>query len=99
MLHARVSYEYIHFSLMLTTHNIFLYLPIKHLITGYGKPTTPHKLVAGTKPSLSNILVIYFLFVVLKATARVDVKVSNMHHQSQKEFWGILGGIPQHQKG
>ena len=36
--------------------------------------------------------------VVRKATAQVDKKALNMHHQAQNVFRGILVGIPQHQK-
>ena len=52
----------------------------------------------GTKPSVSNIFVLYFPCVLRKATAHVDVKALNMRHQSQKGFWGIFVEIPQHQK-
>ena len=37
--------------------------------------------------------------VVQKATANVDKKALNMHHQAQKEFRIIFVGIPEHQKG
>ena len=36
--------------------------------------------------------------VVRKATAHVDTKTLNMHHQAQKGFCGIFVGIPEHQK-
>ena len=52
MVHTRVSEEYIHFSLIYTTDNIFPVLPIKHLVNQYGEPTTPHKLETGTKTSV-----------------------------------------------
>ena len=38
-------------------------------------------------------------FVVGKATAHVETKELNMHHQAQKCFCGIFVGIPQHKKG
>ena len=34
-----------------------------------------------------------------KATAHVETKTLNMHHQEQKRFFGIFVGIPEHQKG
>ena len=37
--------------------------------------------------------------VVREANAHVDKKALNMRNQSQKGFWGIFFGIPQHQKG
>ena len=49
MVHAWVSYEYIRFELMYTTHNIFPDLPIKNLRNKDGEPTMPHKLENGTK--------------------------------------------------
>ena len=84
---------------MFTTGCIFTVLPIKHLINQDVEPTMPHKLVTGTEPSVSNIRVLFFLYVVKKTTAHVDTKALNMHHQSQKGFRGIFDGIPQHQKG
>ena len=44
MVHARVSYAYVHFSFMYTTDRIFPVLPIKDHINKDGDPTTPHKL-------------------------------------------------------
>ena len=35
---------------MYTTDHIFHVLPIKHFLDQDGEPTTPHKLVTGTKP-------------------------------------------------
>ena len=64
-----------------------------------GEPTTPHKLEADTKPSVSNLRVLFCSCVVQKATENVGTKSLNMHHQSQKGFCGIFVGIPQHQKG
>ena len=34
-----------------------------------------------------------------KATAHVETKKLNMHHQAQKGFCGMFVGIPQHQIG
>ena len=62
-------------------------------------PTTPYKLITGTKPSVSHLRVLFFPCVVRKATAHVETKTLNMHHQAQKGFRGIFVGIPQHQKG
>ena len=53
----------------------------------------------GTKPSLSNLRVLFCPCVVQEATTYVDTKVLNMHYQSKKGFWGIFVAIPQHQKG
>ena len=91
MVHAQVSEEYIHFALMYTTHHIFPVLPINHFINQDGEPTTQQFL-------LSNQLVLFCPCVVRKVSAHVDVKVLNMRHQSEKGFWGIFVGIPQHQK-
>ena len=99
MMHKRVSDDYIHFSLMYTTHHIFTVLPIKHLINQDGEPTTPQKLANGAKHSVSNIRVLFFPCVVQKVTAHVDGKAFNMCHQSQKCFRVIFIGIPQYQKG
>ena len=44
MVHTQALYEYIHSSLMYTTHYMFTVLPIKHLINQDGEPTTPHKM-------------------------------------------------------
>ena len=99
MVHARVLEVYVHFTLMYTTDQIFLVLPIKDLINKDGGPTTPHKLATGTKPSVSHLRVLYFPCVVRKATAHVETKTLNMRHQAQKGFRGIFVDIPQHQKG
>ena len=99
MLHARVLDEYIHFSVMCTTHNIFLVLPINNLVNQYGEPTTPQKLQTSMKPSVSNIHVLFYPCVVRKTTTHVDGKSLNMRHQSQKWFWDIFVGIPQQQEG
>ena len=52
MVHAGLSDEYIHFSLIYTTNRIFPVLPIKKLVKQDGEPTTPQKLATGTKPSV-----------------------------------------------
>ena len=98
MVHDRVSEACIHFALMYTTDNIFPVLPIKDLVNEDFNPTTPFKLATGTKPSVSHLLVLFFPFVVPKATAPVDKKALNMRHQAQKSFRGIFVGILQHQK-
>ena len=72
MVHARVPEVYVHFALMYTTYHIFTVLPIKHLRNMDGDPTTPHKLATGTKPSVSNLRVLFFPCVVQKATAHVE---------------------------
>ena len=52
VLHALVLDKYINFTLMHTNHHIYPVLPINHLVKQYGKPTTPHKLATGKKPSV-----------------------------------------------
>ena len=86
MVHTRVSDECINFALMEPTDNIFTVLPIKHLLNQYVEPTTPHTMATGTKPSVSNICVLFCSCVVLKATEYVDTKALNIRHQSQKYF-------------
>ena len=83
---------------MYTTDHIFPVLPIKDLRNEDGDPTTPHKLATGTKPSVSNLRVLFCPCVVREATAHVETKTLNMRHQAQKGFCGIFLGIPQHQK-
>ena len=99
MVHARVSEECIHFLLMYTTDNIFPVLPIKHLVNQDCEPTTTQKLATSTKPSVSNLHVLFRPCVVSKTTAHVHTKFLNMRNQPQKGFCGILVGIPHHQKG
>ena len=98
MVHARVPEVYVHFVLMYTTDHIFPVLPIKDLINKDGDPTTPNKLATGTKPSVSNLRVLFFLCVVRKSTAHIETKTLNMRHQAQKRFRGIFVGIPENQK-
>ena len=74
MVHVRVSDKYIHFALMYTTDHLFTVLPIKHLVNQDGEPTMPHKLATGTKPSVSNLRVLFFPCVLQKATAHVYTK-------------------------
>ena len=99
MVYARVLEVYVYLSLMYTTDHIFTVLPIKDLINEDGHTTTPHKLATGTKPSLSNLCVLFFPCVVRKATSHVETKTLNMRHQAQKGFRSIFVGIPKHQKG
>ena len=84
---------------MYNTHHIFYVLPIKHLINRDGETTALHKLLTGTKPSVSNIEILFCLYVLQKAAAHVDGKALNICHQPQKCFQGISVGITQHQKG
>ena len=98
MVHARVSEEYIYFSLMYTTDHIFRVLPIKYLINKDGDKKTPHKLATGTKPSVSHLRVLFCPCVVRKSTAHVETKTFNMCHQAQKGFRGIFVGITEHKK-
>ena len=71
MVHARVSEAYIHFALIYMTYHIFPVIPIKDMTNKYGKPTTPFKLAAGTKTSVSNLCVLFCPCAVQKATANV----------------------------
>ena len=87
MVHARVWEECIHFSLIYTTDHMFTVLPIKDLINEDGDPTTPHKLVRGTKPTVSHLRVLFCPFVVRKVNAHIGTKVLNMRHQAQKGFF------------
>ena len=86
IVHTRVLDEYIHFPLMYMTHNTFTVLPIKYLLNHYVEPNTPHKLVTSKKPSVYNLHVLFLPCVLQKATAHVDGKALNMHHQSPKGF-------------
>ena len=98
MVHDRVPEVCVHFALMYTTDHIFPVLPIKDLINEDGDQTMPHKLVTGTKTSVSNLRVLFCPCVVRKATAHVETKMLNMRHQAQKRICGIFVGIPEHQK-
>ena len=69
------------------------------MIKNYGETNTPHKVATGTKPSVSNVRIILFPYVVWKATEQVDGNALNMSHQPQNGFLGIFFGIPLHQKG
>ena len=84
IVHARVLEGYIHLALMYTTYHIFSVLTIKDLINDDGDLTTPHKISTGTKSSVSHLSVLFFPCVVRKATAHVETKALNMHHQAQK---------------
>ena len=99
MVHARVPEVYVHFALMYTTYHIFTVLPIKDLINKDENPTTPNKLAAGMKTSVSHLRVLFFPCAVRKATAHVETKTLNMCYQAQKWFRVIFVGIPEHQKG
>ena len=81
MVHARVSESYIHFSFMYTTYQILPVLSIKYLINEDGNLTTSFKLATGTKPSVSNLHVLFCPGVVQKATAHIGKKALKMRHQ------------------
>ena len=74
MVLAQVSDEYFHFVLIFMTDYIFPVLPIKNLINKDGDPAATHKMETGTKPSLSNLLVLFYPCVVPNTTARVYKK-------------------------
>ena len=80
---------------MYMTDHIFSVLPTKHPENQGGEPTAPHKLATGKKPSVSNPHVLFCLCVAQKATAQVETKILNMHHQPQKGFYVIFIVIPQ----
>ena len=84
---------------MYTRDHIFPVITIKDLINKVGKPTTPYRIAAGMKPSVSHSRVLFCPCVVRKATTHVDKKALNMRHQGQKGFRGIFVRITQHQKG
>ena len=71
MVHSRVLEAYMCFAFIYTEDHILPVLPIKDLINGDGKPTTPFKLTTGMKPSISNLRVLFFPCVVLKSTSHV----------------------------
>ena len=98
MVHARVSDKYIHFELMYTTDHIFPVMPIKHLVNWDSKPTMPHKLETGTKPSVWNLRVLFCPCVVRKATAHLYTMSLDMLHYSKDGIRDIFVGIPQHKK-
>ena len=99
MVHARFLEAYIHFELMHTEDHIFTVLPIKDLINKDGDPNTPFKIATGTKPSVSNLRMLFFPCVLRTATAHVKKKALNMRQQAQKGFCGISFEITQHRKG
>ena len=99
MVHAIVPEVYGHFALMYTTYHIFPVLPIKDLINEDGNPTTPHKLATGTKPSVSDLSVLFCPCVVSTVTVHIETKTLNMRHQAQNGFSGICVAITEHQKG
>ena len=72
----------VNFALMYTADHIFPVLPIKNLINEDGGPTTPFKLAKDTKPSVSNLRVLFCPCVVRKATPHLDKKTLNMRHQA-----------------
>ena len=98
MVHARVLEAYSHIELMYTADHIFLVLPIKDLIKKGIDPTTPFKLVTGTKPLVAHLCVLFYPRVVQIANSNGGRKALNMRHQEQKCFHGIFVWIPQHQK-
>ena len=82
IVHARVSEACINFALMYATDHIFTVLTIKDMLNEDGKATTPFKLATGTKPSVSQLCVLFCLCVVRKAAVHVDKKALNMCHQA-----------------
>ena len=93
LVHARVLEAYIHFALVYTTYHIFPVLKFKDLMNEYGKPTTSFKLATSTKPSVSHLRVLFFPFVVPKATANADKRALNLCHLVKNGFCGIFVGI------
>ena len=74
MAHARVSEAYIYLALMYMTNQIFPVLPIKDLINEDGDINNPYKLATDTKPSVSNLSVLFCPCAVPKSTAHVETK-------------------------
>ena len=70
---------------MFKTHHIFTVLPIKYLVNQYGEPTMTHKLTLGTKPSVSNIYVLFFHVLYEKQPHMLTEDVK-MRYQSQTGF-------------
>ena len=99
MVYARVLEAYINFALMYMADHILMVPQIKYLINEDDKTTMPFKLVKGTGNSVPHLYVLFYLYVVWKATAHVGKKVLNIRHQAQKDFCGIFVGITQHQRG
>ena len=97
MVHDRVPEVYVHFGLMYTIYHIFPVLTTKDLINEDGDPTTPHKMAIVTKPSVSQLRVLFCPCILRKATAHVEIKTLNMRHQAQRGFRGIFVGIPKYQ--
>ena len=95
IVHDRVLEAYIHFAFMYTTDHIFPVLPIKYMIKKDGDPTTPFKLAADKKPSVSHLDVLFCPCVVRKATAHFETEALNMRHQAQRGFCSILVVIPE----
>ena len=96
---ARVSEAYIQFTIMHMSDHVFPVLSIKYPINEDGESTTPYKLTAGMKPSISDLCVLFCPCVVRKANSNVGIKTLNIRHQEQKGFRSIFIRIPQHQKG
>ena len=63
------------------TCHIFPVLSIKHLINQDGEPSTPHELAIVKKTSVSNMHILFSLYVLQKANAHVDTNALNMCHQ------------------
>ena len=80
MVHAQVLDEYIHFALIYRTEHTYFVLTMKHLVNQDGEPTTPDKLATGTKPSISNLRVLFCTCFVSKATSHIDTNAPDMHH-------------------
>ena len=72
MVHDIVLEAYIHFALMNTIDKIFLALTIKYLINEDDYSTSPFKLAAGTKLSVSHLRVLFCPCVLRKSTAHID---------------------------
>ena len=68
MLHTQFLEAYIHFHLMYTADHIFPDLPIKDWINEDEESNNPFKLATGTKPSIFNLLVLFCLRILRKAT-------------------------------
>ena len=74
IVHARFLEAYIHFALIYMTDQIFSVLPIKYMINEDGDPTTPFKRATGTKLTVSHLCMLFFPYVVRKATTHARKK-------------------------
>ena len=71
---------------MYTTDHILSVVPSKHFVNKDDEATMTHKLATNTKPSVSNLRVLFCRCVVQKATAHVETKAKKHASSSTKGF-------------